>query len=69
MLLGKIYTRIKRDWNAATFEVQFNKADGSTIKLPRKLNMIAVVSMFRKVKIKTVIKYTEKFNNQLKQNL
>ena len=67
MLLGKRYTRIKRDWNAATIKVEFTKSDGSTIKTPRKLNMIAVVSMFHKVKIKTAIKYAEKFNNSLKQ--
>ena len=67
MLLGKRYTRIKRDWNAAIIKVEFTKSDGSTIKLPRKLNMIAVVSMFHKVKIKTAIKYAEKFNNSLKK--
>lgn len=67
MLLGKRYTRIKRDWNAATLKVEFTKSDGSTIKLPRKLNMIAVVSMFHKVKRKTAIKYAEKFNNLLKK--
>lgn len=67
MLLGKRYTRIKRKWNAATLKIEFTRSDGSTIKLPRKLNMIAVVSMFHKVKEKTAIKYTEKFNNSLKQ--
>ena len=67
MLLGKRYTRIKRDLNAATIKVEFTKSDGSTIKPPRKLNMIAVVSMFHKVKIKTAIKYAEKVNNSLKK--
>ena len=53
--------------NAKTLKVEFTRSDGSTIKMPRKLNMIAVVSMFHKVKIKTAIKYAEKFNNSLKQ--
>ena len=69
MLSGKIYARIKRDWNAATLKMEFTRSDGSTIKLPRKLNMICVVSMIHKVKRKTAIKYAEKFNNSLKQQL
>lgn len=53
--------------NAKTLKVEFIRSDGSTIKLPRKLNMIAVVSMSHKVKMKTAIKYAEKFNNSLKK--
>ena len=54
MLLGKKYTRIKRAFNAATFEVSFTRQDDSQIKLHRKLNMLAVLSMYGKVNQKAV---------------
>ena len=67
MLLGKRYTRIKRKMNAKTLKVEFTRPDGSTIKLTRKLNMIAVVSLYYKVNKKTVQKVTYKFKSSLKQ--
>lgn len=67
MLLGKRYTRIKRKMNAKTLKVEFTRSDGSTIKLSRKLNMIAVVSLYYKVKIRTALKVAYKFKSSLKQ--
>lgn len=65
MLLGKKYTRIKRSFNAATFEVSFRKKDDSQIKLPRKLNMLAVVSMYSKVNQKAVNRECKKLIKSL----
>ena len=67
MLLGKKYTRIKRKMNAATIEVSFTRRDGTTIKLPRKLNMLAVLSMREKVNQKAAERETEKFVERLKE--
>lgn len=53
--------------NAKTLKVEFTRPDGSTIKLTRKLNMIAVVSLYYKVNKKTVQKVTYKFKSSLKQ--
>lgn len=67
MLLGKRYTRIKRKLNASVMKVTFErKDDGSTIELPRKLNMLAVLSMSEKVNNKAVEREIEKFKKQLK---
>ena len=62
MLLGKKLTRIKRSFNASKFEIQFSKSNGEEIKLPRKLNMLAIVSMYGKVNKKAVVKEAKKFN-------
>lgn len=62
MLLGKKFTRIKRSFNSSSFEVAFTGKDGEEIKLPRKLNMLAVVSIYGKVNKKAVVKECEKFN-------
>jgi len=67
MLLGKRYTRIKRKMNAKILKVEFSRSDGSTIKLSRKLNMIAVVSLYYKVNKKTAQKVAYKFKSSLKQ--
>lgn len=67
MLLGKKYTRIKRELNAATIEVSFTRRDGTTIKLPRKLNMLAVLSMREKVNQKAAERETNKFVERLKE--
>lgn len=67
MLLGKKYTRIKRKMNAATIEVSVTRRDGTTIKLPRKLNMLAVLSMREKVNQKAAERETEKFVERLKE--
>ena len=62
MLLGKKYTRIKRSLNASSYEVTFAGKDGEEIKLPRKLNMLAVICIYSKVNKKAVVKECEKFN-------
>ena len=67
MLLGKKYTRIKRNFNASYFKVEFTKQTGEKIILPRKLNMLAVVSMYAKVNHKAVVKECEKFNKVREQ--
>ena len=68
MLLGKKYTRIKRNSNASYFKVGFtDKQTGEKIILPRKLNMLAVVSMYAKVNHKAVVKECEKFNKVREQ--
>ena len=69
MLLGKRYTRIKRKLNAKTLYLEFTRTDGVPIKLSRKLNMIAIVSMSGKVKKRTGVKYAEKFIETLKCKL
>lgn len=62
MLLGKKYTRIKRNFNESYLKVGFtDKQTGEKIILPRKLNMLAVVSMYAKVNHKAVIREAEKF--------
>ncbi len=53
--------------NAKTLKVEFTRSDGSTIKLSRKLNMIAVVSLYYKVNKKTAQKVAYKFKSSLKQ--
>ena len=62
MLLGKKYTRLKRSFNASYYEVTFAGKDGEEIKLPRKLNMLAVLSLYEKVNHKALVKECEKFN-------
>ena len=42
MLLGKKFTRIKRSLNAGEYYVQFVTDQGKRIRLPRKLNMLAL---------------------------
>lgn len=64
MILGKKYTRIKRAFNAATIEIGFAKSNGDKIKLPRKLNMLAVISLREKVSKKAVKEECEKFNKR-----
>lgn len=67
MLLGKKYTRIKRKINAATIEVSVTQRDGTTIKLPRKLNMLAVLSMRERINQKAAERETDKFVERLKK--
>lgn len=68
MLLGKKYTRLKRSFNASYFKVEFtDKQTGEKIILPRKLNMLAVVSMYAKVNRKAVTREAEKFNKLRQQ--
>lgn len=67
MLLGKKYTRIKRKMNAATIEVRFTRSDGTEIKLPRKLNMLAVLSLSQRVSKAAVERETDKFVKRLKE--
>lgn len=68
MLLGKKYTRIKRKMNAATIEVRFTRSDGTEIKLPRKLNMLAVLSLSQRVSNKAAVeRETNKFVKRLKE--
>ena len=67
MLLGNKYSRIKRKLNASVMKVTFErKDDGSTIELPRKLNMLAVLSLSEKVNDKAVEREIEKFKKRLK---
>lgn len=48
MLLGKEYTRIKRSYNAASVTIQLTTPDGAEVKLPRKINMLAVLKLHNK---------------------
>lgn len=48
MLLGKEYTRIKRSYNAASVTIQITTTDGAEVKIPRKLNMLAVLKLHNK---------------------
>ena len=61
MLLGKKYTRIKRACNAATIKVSLTAQDGTTINLPRKLNMLAVLSVHGLVNKKAADREIDKF--------
>ena len=65
MLLEKLYTRIKRSFHAKNVEVTFQDKEGKTIHLPRKLNMLAVVSIYRKVNQKAVKRESLKYKSQL----
>jgi len=68
MLLGKKYTRIKRAYNATVFKVTFTrKEDGTAIELPRKLNMLAVLSLGERVNQKAVEREIRKFEKRLKE--
>ena len=67
MLLGKKYTRIKRALNAGQLYVSFRAEDGTEIRLPRKLNMLAVLSIHEKVSKKATEAETRKFKRKLKQ--
>ena len=67
MLLGKKYTRIKRRCNAAQISVSFRDKCGNEIRLPRKLNMLGVLSLSEKVSKDAVEKEILKFKKRLEQ--
>lgn len=67
MLLGKKFTRIKRALNAGEYYVQFVTDQGKRIRLPRKLNMLAILSFHEKVSQAAVQRETDKFQRKLKQ--
>lgn len=67
MLLGKKYTRLKRRLNAAELYVTFVTQDDKSIRLPRKLNMLAVLSIHEKVSPSAVSREIDKFKRKLKQ--
>ena len=67
MLLGKKYTRLKRSLNAGELYVQFVTKEDQPIRLPRKLNMLAVLSIHEKVSPSAVERETYKFKRKLKQ--
>ena len=67
MLLGKKFTRIKRSLNAGEYYVQFVTDQGKRIRLPRKLNMLVILSFHEKVSHAAVLRETDKFQRKLKQ--
>ena len=67
MLLGKKYTRLKRRLNAGELYVTFVTQDDKCIRLPRKLNMLAVLSIHEKVSPAAVKREIDKFERKLKQ--
>ena len=49
MKLGKIYSRLKREANAAEISITFSRSDGSTLPAPhRKLKMLMLVKLVGK---------------------
>lgn len=67
MLLGKKYTRLKRRLNAGELYVTFVTQDDKRIRLPRKLNMLSVLSIHEKVSPSAVKREIDKFERKLKQ--
>ena len=50
MKLGKIYSRLKREANAAEISITFSRSDGSTLPAPhRKLKMLMLLKLVGKV--------------------
>ena len=67
MLLGKRYARMKSDMNSSVLKVTFErKDDGTTIELPRKLNMFAVLCFRGKINKKAVDREIKKFEKRRK---
>jgi hypothetical protein len=67
MLLGKKYTRIKRKLNATEAQLYITTSSGITVRLPRKLNMLGILSLREKVNLKAVNRETDKFVKRLKE--
>lgn len=61
MILGKRYSRLKRDVNAGSISVKLIGEDGREIKPHRKLNMLLVLSIQGKVNHKAVSREMKKF--------
>lgn len=50
MKLGKIYSRLKREANAAEISITFSRSDGTTLPAPhRKLKMLMLLKLVGKV--------------------
>jgi hypothetical protein len=67
MLLGKKYTRIKRKLNAAEAQLSITTSSGIIVRLPRKLNMLGILSLREKVNLKAVNREIDKFVKRLKE--
>lgn len=64
MKLGKMFSRLKRRYNAGSINVTFTGKDGKVLRPHRKLNMLMVLSMYMRVNQNAVRIEFEKFRRR-----